>query len=39
MFWRLRPLADVLLLPYLAWFRLVCALTWTIWQLNQQVLG
>lgn len=39
MFWRLKPLAGVLLLPYLAWVSLACALTWSTWQLNPQVLG
>lgn len=39
MFWRLKPLAGVLLVPYLAWVSLACALTWSVWQLNPQVLG
>lgn len=39
MFWRLKPLAGVLLLPYLAWVSLACALTWSVWQLNPQILG
>ncbi|MBP5979140.1 MAG: tryptophan-rich sensory protein [Halomonas sp.] len=39
MFWRLKTLAGVLLVPYLAWVSLACALTWSVWQLNPQVLG
>tara|TARA_R110001599_G_scaffold250297_2_gene450139 strand:+ start:1209 stop:1697 length:489 start_codon:yes stop_codon:yes gene_type:complete len=39
MFWRLKPLAGVLLLPYLAWVSLACALTWSTWRLNPQILG
>lgn len=39
MFWRLKPLAGLLLVPYLAWVSLACALTWSVWQLNPQVLG
>ncbi|WP_447895388.1 TspO/MBR family protein [Vreelandella sp. GE22] len=38
-FWRLQPLAGVLLVPYLAWVGLACALTWSTWQLNPQILG
>ncbi len=39
MFWRLKALAGVLLVPYLAWVSLACALTWSVWQLNPQVFG
>lgn len=39
MFWRLKPLAGVLLLPYLAWVGLACALTFSTWQRNPQILG
>lgn len=38
-FWRVRPLAGALLLPYLAWVTLACALTWSTWQRNPGVLG
>lgn len=39
MFWRLNKVAGALLLPYLAWVSLASALTWSVWQLNPQVLG
>jgi benzodiazapine receptor len=38
-FWRVRPLAGALLLPYLAWVTFASALTFTTWQLNPQLLG
>ena len=38
-FWRVRPLAGLLLVPYLAWVSLATALTYTVWQLNPQLLG
>ena len=38
-FWRIRPLAGALLLPYLAWVAFASALTWATWQRNPQVLG
>lgn len=37
-FWRIRRIAGVLLLPYLAWVSFACALSWSIWQRNPQVL-
>lgn len=39
MFWRIRPLASVLLLPYLLWVGYASALTFAIWQRNPQLLG
>lgn len=33
-FWRVRPLAGVLLIPYLAWVAFASALTWSVWQAN-----
>lgn len=33
-FWRVRPLAGLLLVPYLAWVSFATALSYTIWQLN-----
>ncbi len=38
-FWRVRPLAGALLLPYLAWVTFASALTFATWQLNPQILG
>ncbi|WP_340647970.1 TspO/MBR family protein [Pseudoxanthomonas winnipegensis] len=39
MFWRARPLAGALLLPYLAWVTFASALNYAVWQLNPQALG
>lgn len=38
-FWRVRPLAGILLLPYLAWVAFASALTYSLWQLNPQLLA
>ncbi|MBP7148380.1 MAG: tryptophan-rich sensory protein [Acidobacteria bacterium] len=38
-FWRVRPLAGALLLPYLAWVTFATALSYTTWRLNPQILG
>jgi len=38
-FWRLRPLAGALLVPYLAWITFAAALNFTVWRLNPQLLG
>lgn len=38
-FWRVRPLAGALLAPYLLWVTFACALNYSVWQLNPQVLG
>lgn len=37
-FWRVKPLAGALLLPYLAWVSFAAVLNWSIWQLNPQLL-
>ena len=37
-FWRIRPLAGAMLLPYLAWVSFAAALNYAIWQLNPGVL-
>jgi len=34
LFWRVRPLAGALLLPYLAWVLFATLLNWQFWQLN-----
>lgn len=38
-FWRIKPLAGALLLPYLAWVAFASVLNFTTWQLNPQLLG
>lgn len=38
-FWRIRPLAGLLLVPYLAWVAFATALTWSVWQRNPALLG
>ena len=38
-FWRIRPLAGVLLLPYLAWVGFAAMLNFAMWRLNPAVLG
>jgi tryptophan-rich sensory protein len=37
-FWRIRRLASLLLVPYLAWVCFASVLTWAVWQGNQKVL-
>ena len=39
MFWRVRPLAGVLLVPYLLWVSFAAALNYSIWQLNPSILS
>jgi tryptophan-rich sensory protein len=39
LFWRVRPLAGALLLPYLAWVCFASVLTYSVWQRNPQLLG
>lgn len=38
-FWRVRRLAGLLLLPYLAWVGFAAALTYTLWQMNPELLA
>lgn len=38
-FWRVRPLAGALLIPYLLWVSFAAVLNYTIWQLNFQMLS
>ncbi len=38
-FWRVRPLAGALLVPYLLWVSFAVALNYAVWQLNPQSLG
>jgi tryptophan-rich sensory protein len=38
-FWRIRPLAGVLMLPYLAWVGYAAALNFAVWRMNPALLG
>jgi tryptophan-rich sensory protein len=38
-FWRVRPLAGALLLPYLGWVSFAAVLNHAVWRLNPQLLG
>jgi tryptophan-rich sensory protein len=38
MFWRIRPLAGAMLVPYLLWVGFATALTVAVWRLNPGVL-
>lgn len=38
-FWRIRPLASLLLVPYLLWVAFASALNFRLWQLNPALLG
>jgi tryptophan-rich sensory protein len=38
-FWRIRPLAGALLIPYLLWVSFASALNYSVWQLNPEALG
>lgn len=38
-FWRIKPLAGALLIPYLIWVIFAAALNYSIWQLNPHILG
>lgn len=38
-FWRIRPLAGALLIPYLLWVSFASALNYSVWQLNPRILG
>ncbi len=38
-FWRIRPLAGALLIPYLLWVTFASALTYSVWRMNPQILG
>jgi tryptophan-rich sensory protein len=38
-FWRVRPLAGALLVPYLLWVSFASALNYSLWRLNPQLLG
>lgn len=37
-FWRIKPLAGALLIPYLLWVSFAAMLNYSVWQLNPQIL-
>ena len=39
LFWRIRPLAGMLLVPYLAWVTFASVLNYEIWRLNPSMLS
>ncbi|GAA5217364.1 TspO/MBR family protein [Corallincola platygyrae] len=39
LFWRVRPIAGILLVPYLLWVSFAGVLNYALWQLNPQILG
>ena len=39
LFWRIRPLSGLLLVPYFAWVTFASALNYQIWQLNPSLLA
>lgn len=38
-FWRVKPVAGMLLIPYLMWATFAAALNYALWQLNPGLLG
>lgn len=38
-FWRVRPIAGVLLVPYFLWVSFALVLNYSVWQLNPALLG
>lgn len=38
-FWRIRPLAGALLVPYVLWVSFASALNYAVWKLNPEMLG
>ena len=38
-FWRVRPVAGAIMIPYLLWVSFAFALNFSVWQLNPQILG
>lgn len=38
-FWRIKPVAALLLVPYLLWVSFAMALNYAVWQLNPHLLG
>lgn len=38
-FWRARPIAGLLLVPYLLWVSFAAGLNYTVWRMNPEMLG
>lgn len=38
-FWRIKPVAGVLLIPYLVWVGFASLLSYTLWRLNSRILS
>jgi translocator protein len=38
-FWRIKPVAGLLLVPYLLWVSFASVLNWTLWRTNPDLLG
>ena len=38
-FWRIKPVAGLLLVPYLLWVTFASALNWALWQANPGLMG
>ena len=39
LFWRVRPVAGALLIPYLLWVLFAAVLNYSVWRMNPQLLG
>lgn len=39
LFWKIRPVAGILLLPYILWVSFATALTYSVWMSNRNILG
>ncbi|NLT51193.1 MAG: tryptophan-rich sensory protein [Ignavibacteria bacterium] len=39
LFWKIRPIAGILLLPYILWVSFATALTCSVWMSNRNILG
>lgn len=38
-FWRVRPVAGAIMIPYLLWVSFAFALNFSVWQLNPKIIG